>query len=315
MEKFNPYEHIVEAQQFDEDFLLKLFEEADIMKELDKKDELPASLKNRVVAMLFYEPSTRTRFSFETAVLKLGGKTISTENAREFSSVSKGESLKDSIKVIGDYADFIVMRHHEAGSAIEAAMISKKPIINAGDGKGQHPTQALLDVYTIYKKFGRLNNLKIAMVGDLSRGRTVRSLSYLLSKFKGNKLYFVSPENSKMGEDILKHLNEKNIEFNETEDLKKVLPDVDVVYMTRVQKERFESLEEYEKVKDFYIIDKENIQLMKSDAILLHPLPRINEISTDVDGDNRCMIFEQARNGLYIRMALLKLINGQYKKV
>ena len=314
MKRFSPYEHIVEAQQFDEEFLLKLFKEADMMKELDEKDKLPDSLKNRVVAMLFYEPSTRTRFSFETAVLKLGGKTISTENAREFSSVSKGESLKDTIRVIGCYADFVVMRHNQEGAAMEAAIVSKKPIINAGDGKGQHPTQALLDVYTMYKEFKRLGNLKVAMVGDLSRGRTVRSLSYLLSKFKGNKLYFVSPENSKMKEDILQHLKENNIEFIETDNLQKVLPEVDIVYMTRVQKERFESQEEYEKVKDLYIINRENIKLMKPNAILLHPLPRINEISTEVDSDSRCRIFEQARNGLYIRMALLKIINENYKK-
>ncbi len=314
MKRFSPYEHIVEAQQFDEEFLLKLFKEADMMKELDEKDKLPDSLKNRVVAMLFYEPSTRTRFSFETAVLKLGGKTISTENAREFSSVSKGESLKDTIRVIGCYADFVVMRHNQEGAAMEAAIVSKKPIINAGDGKGQHPTQALLDVYTMYKEFKRLGNLKVAMVGDLSRGRTVRSLSYLLSKFKGNKLYFVSPENSKMKEDILQHLKENNIEFIETDNLQKVLPEVDIVYMTRVQKERFESQEEYEKVKDLYIINKENIKLMKPNAILLHPLPRINEISTEVDSDSRCRIFEQARNGLYIRMALLNVLNECYKK-
>ncbi len=297
--------HVLEAQQFDRELLEKIFKIADEMKQVNSSD----ILKNKIMASLFYEPSTRTRFSFETAIVKLGGRFITTENAREFSSVAKGETVEDTIKTLNNYVDIIVMRHFEEGSAKKAALVSKIPIINAGDGKGQHPTQSLLDIYTIKSKLGKIDNLKIAMVGDLKNGRTVRSLSYLLTKFNNIKIFFVAPDVCKMRKDILKYLDKKNVEWQEENDLNKVLPQVDVVYMTRIQKERFQkNLDDYRQAKGKYIIDPSNIKLMPEKSILMHPLPRVDEISSDVDNDKRAIYFEQARNGLYIRMALLKML-------
>lgn len=306
-ERISPYKHIIESQQFDVDFLKKIFKETDYMKK--NEHQVLKLLKGKIIAMLFYEPSTRTRFSFETAALRLGATTITTENAKEFSSASKGETLQDSIRIVSGYADFIVMRHYEDDSSEIAASVSSVPVINAGAGKGQHPTQALLDVYTIYENFSRLNNLKIALVGDLLRGRTVNSLVYILSKFKGNKFYFVSPENSRIKPGIKEHLEENNHEYEESEDLNEVLKEVDVVYMTRVQKERFDNPEEYQKAKGRFVINKSNIDLMKEDAIILHPLPRVDELACEIDDDKRAKYFEQAKNGLYVRMALLKVLN------
>lgn len=306
---FSPYEHIVECQQFTRQFLSELFSLADKYKDICKSGgELPQILSGRVVALLFYEPSTRTRFSFESAVKRLGGETISTENAREFSSVSKGESIQDTIRTVATYSDLIVIRHNETGATHLAASVSLKPVINAGDGTGQHPTQSLLDLYTILNSIGRLDNLSVAIVGDLKRGRTARSLSYLLSKFTGNRLFFIAPENSRMSADILEHLRESKVEFSESSDLNELLPVVDCVYMTRIQKERFSSLEEYEETKGCFVINSDNIKLMRESAILMHPLPRVYEISPDVDSDARSKYFEQVENGLYIRMALLDLL-------
>jgi len=262
------------------------------------------------MASLFYEPSTRTRLSFESAMLRLGGKVIGTENAREFSSAIKGESLEDSIRVISKYADCIVIRHFQEGSAKIAAKISTVPIINAGDGKGQHPTQALLDVYTIYKELGKIDNIRIAMVGDLATGRTVRSLCYLLAKFKDIEITFVSPENLKMKGDLKNYLNKKNIIFKEESELNKVLPEVDIIYITRIQKERM-NLEDYEKAKGKYIIDMKNLNLIKTNSRIMHPLPHIEEIQLPIEieeTDPRIAYFRQAENGLYIRMALLNMI-------
>lgn len=312
MESINPYKHIVESQQFDKEFLNELFETTKYMKE--NEFNVGDTLKGKVVAMLFYEPSTRTRFSFESASLKLGANTITTENAKEFSSASKGETLQDTIKVVNGYADFIVIRHYEDDSSEIAASVSKVPIINAGAGKGQHPTQALLDVYTIYENFGRLDNLNIAFIGDLLRGRTVNSLIYLLSKFSKNKFCLISPENCRIKEGIKQHLKEHELEFTESEDMDECIKDVDVAYMTRIQKERFEKPEEYEKAKGRFILNKENVNKMKENAIIMHPLPRVDEIQPEVDSDSRAKYFEQARNGLYVRMALLKMLN-QHKEV
>ena len=301
----NKLKHVLEAQQFDRELLEEVFKIADEMRQIDFSD----ILKNRIMASLFYEPSTRTRFSFETAMIKLGGNIITTENATEFSSVAKGETVEDTIKTLNNYVDIIVMRHFEEGSAKKAASVSKTPIINAGDGKGQHPTQSLLDLYTIKNKFGKIDNLKIAMVGDLKNGRTVRSLSYLLTRFNNIKIFFVAPAVCKMRNDILEYLDKKNVEWQEENDLNKVLPEVDVVYMTRIQKERFQkNLDDYNKAKGKYIIDSSNIKLMPENSILMHPLPRVDEISVDVDSDKRAIYFEQAKNGLYIRMALLKML-------
>ena len=297
--------HIIESQQFSQETIFQLFKKADELKNLAEP-----LLKNKIMASLFYEPSTRTRLSFESAMQRLGGTVIGTENAREFSSAIKGESLEDSIRVISKYVDCIVIRHSEEGSAKNAAKISTVPIINAGDGKGQHPTQALLDVYTIYKEFRRIDNLKIAMVGDLSSGRTVRSLCYLLTKFKNIEIIFVSPENLKMQEDIKNYLNKKGTIFREEYDLNKILPEVDIIYMTRIQKERM-NIEDYEKAKGKYVINTENLNLIKKESRIMHPLPHVEEIQLPIEieeKDLRIAYFRQAENGLYIRMALLVMI-------
>jgi len=261
------------------------------------------------MATLFYEPSTRTRFSFETAMYRLGGSVISTENAAEFSSVAKGETLEDTVRILNGYADVLVLRHYEVGSAKRAASVSRVPVINAGDGAGQHPTQALLDLYTIHKEIGSIDGLRIAMVGDLAQGRTVRSLTYLLSKFQNIKIYFVAPPLLKMKEDILDHLREKQVWYTEGTDLDKVLPEVDVVYQTRIQKERFgDRIADYEQCRGVYVINSESLRLMKANAIVMHPLPRLGEIAMEVDSDPRAAYFRQAQNGLYVRMALLSMV-------
>jgi aspartate carbamoyltransferase catalytic subunit len=268
-------------------------------------------LKGRIMASLFYEPSTRTRLSFEAAMLRLGGEALGTESAGEFSSVAKGETLEDTVKIVAAYCDVIVLRHFDVGASKRAAAISPVPVINAGDGPGQHPTQALLDLYTINKELGRLDGLRIAMVGDLANGRTVRSLSYLLSKYDGVELVFVAPPAVAMGRDIKTHLQERGVPYTETEDLDSVLPDVDVVYQTRIQKERFGNrMAEYRRVSGIYVMDARTMALMRPDAVLMHPLPRVGEISHEVDRDPRAAYFRQAQNGLYIRMALLSMLLG-----
>jgi len=295
--------HLIESQQLDKERLMQLFKRANELKKFPSN-----SLKGKVLTTLFYEPSTRTRLSFEAAMLRMSGQVMGTENAKEFSSVAKGESLEDSIRVIAGYSDVIVMRHGEMGSAKKAAQVSPVPIINGGDGKGQHPTQALLDVYTIYLEFGRLDNLKIAMVGDLASGRTARSLCYLLGKFSGIEITFVSPENLKMDDDIKEYLRNHNVQFQEKDNLEEVLPDVDVVYMTRIQKERISS-EDYEKAKGKFVINSSNISLLRENSRIMHPLPHIEEINLPIETENtdkRVAYFRQAENGLYIRMALLE---------
>ena len=295
--------HLIESQQLHKERLMKLFKRANELRAFSSD-----SLKGKVLTTLFYEPSTRTRLSFEAAMLKMGGQVMGTENAKEFSSAAKGESLEDSIRVIASYSDAVVMRHSETGSAEKASKVSSVPIINGGDGKGQHPTQALLDAYTIYREFGRLDNLKIAMVGDLASGRTVRSLCYLLGKFSGIEIIFVSPENLRIGEDIKEYLGRHNIQFQEKDNLEEVLPEVDIVYMTRIQKERI-SLEDYEKAKGKFVINSSNISLLREDSRIMHPLPHIEEIELPIEiekNDPRIAYFRQAENGLYIRMALLE---------
>src|SRR5439155_7111089 len=226
--------HVIEAQQFDAPTLAELFEDTQQMEKVAEGGGA-FNYQNRIMATLFYEPSTRTRFSFETAMHRLGGRVISTENAAEFSSVAKGETIEDTIRIINGYSDVIVMRHYEVGAARRAAAVSKVPVINAGDGVGQHPTQALLDLYTVRKEIGRIDGLRIAMVGDLAQGRTVRSLAYLLSKFRDIRMYFVAPPLLKMKEDILDYLREHKVWFAEGVSLEEVLPEIDVVYQTRIQ--------------------------------------------------------------------------------
>lgn len=300
--------HVVKSQQWNRRQLEDLFAEADEMEKVAKK-ERSAVLAGKIMISLFYEPSTRTRLSFESGMLRLGGQYISTENAREFSSAAKGESLEDTIRVLGNYGDVIVLRHYEAGSAERAAALNMVPIINAGDGPGQHPTQALLDLYTIKRELGHIDGLTIALVGDLANGRAVRSLAYLLAKYDIHKIYFVSPALVSIKEDIKEYLRRHGIPFEERLEPEEVAPIADVIYQTRIQKERFgDRIEEYREVCSRCIIDNNIVGMMKPDSILLHPLPRVNEISREVDSHPRAAYFRQSQNALYIRMALLKLV-------
>jgi aspartate carbamoyltransferase catalytic subunit len=303
--------HIVEAQQFDRPTLTDIFDRAAGMEPIARSGGC-ACYPNAIMATLFYEPSTRTRFSFETAMHRLGGRVISTENAAEFSSVSKGETLEDTVRILNGYADVIVLRHYEVGAALRASRVSRVPIINAGDGVGQHPTQALLDLYTIQKEIGHIDGLRIAMVGDLAQGRTVRSLAYLLGKFQDVHVWFVAPPLLKMKEDILAYLGQHGVGYTEESSLEAVLPQVDVVYQTRIQKERFgDRIADYEQCRGLYVINQDSLRLMGPGAIVMHPLPRINEIAPEVDADPRAAYFRQAENGLYVRMALLSVVLGE----
>jgi len=297
--------HVIAAQDFDRSTLDALFQDARAMEDVVRQGG-SRLLQGKIMASLFYEESTRTRFSFESAMHRLGGSVISTENARQFSSVSKGETLEDTIRMLNGYADVIVLRHYESGAASRAAAASHIPIVNAGDGTGQHPTQALLDLYTIQKELGRLDNLVIAVVGDLANGRTARSLCYLLAKYNNIKVYMIAPDVVRMGDDIKEYLRRHRVEFVEESDLHAVAPVVDVLYQTRIQKERFgERVDKYQSARGVYIVDGALVQTMKPHAIVMHPLPRVDEIATDVDANPRAAYFRQAQNGLYIRMAIL----------
>lgn len=293
--------HLYESQQFTLPFLERIFELADQM----RVDPSPYQLPGKVLATLFYEPSTRTRLSFEAAMCRLGGSVIGTEMAKEFSSHSKGETLEDSIKVVSAYCDVIALRHHEIGGAKRAAKVSDVPVINAGDGAGQHPTQALLDLYTIKRQFERIDGLTVVMVGDLLYGRTTRSLCYLLGRFFKVKLIFVAPSICRMADDILQFLDEQGIEWSEETEFAKAAAQADCIYMTRVQRERFLDMGRYEEAANKYRIDPQLMELVKPEAIVMHPLPRLYEISTEVDSDPRIRFFEQAGNGLWVRMALI----------
>ena len=295
--------HIIRSQQFDTKFIEHIFSLADALEK--KRDD---SLKGKIMATLFYEPSTRTRFSFESAMLRLGGEVISTENAKDFSSAVKGETLEDSIRVIHNYVDVIVLRHPDQGASEKASQVSNVPIINAGDGIEQHPTQSLLDLYTIQKKLGKINGITIAFVGDLKHGRTVRSLAYLLGKYKNIKIYFVSPKALRIKNDIKIYLKKHKIVYEEIEQLAPIVRKVDVLYQTRIQKERFAEYEEYLKYKGNYKIDKKLAQKMRPKAIIMHPLPRVDEILPEVDALSSAVYFKQVQYGLLIRMALLKYI-------
>ncbi|MEK7094252.1 MAG: aspartate carbamoyltransferase [Patescibacteria group bacterium] len=297
--------HIIQAQQFTPEFIKKIFEMAN---HLEINKETP--LRGKIMATLFYEPSTRTRFSFESAMLRLGGQVITTENAREFSSAAKGETLEDSIRVVSNYADVIVMRHFEEGAAERASKVASIPVINAGDGRGQHPTQALLDLYTIQRELGKIPGITIALVGDLKNGRTIRSLSYLLGKYEKVKVIFVSPEALRVGSDIKEYLRRHDTAYEETEKLENILPLVDVLYQTRIQKERFENQAEYEKLKGFYQLTPALADAMPGHAIIMHPLPRVDEIHPSVDTSPKALYFKQTYYGLLVRMALLKHVLG-----
>lgn len=296
-------QHVVESQQFTVPLLMELFDRARRMEKVAARGGT-LDYQDRIMASLFYQPSTRTRFSFEAAMYRLGGRVLSTEQAGFFSSEVEGEQLEDTIRILGGYSDVIVIRHTQAGGARRAAEVSPVPVINAGDGNGgQHPTQALLDLYTIYRE-RPIEGLSIAFIGELDRGRTARSLAYLLSKFERVKIYFVSPPEMQMKNDILEHLDEHDVWFGLEQDAAKVLPHVDVVYQTRIRPERMADRGSHGR----YTIDGSVLQTMKRDALILHPLPRTVEIDKAVDADPRALYFRQACNGLYVRMALLTMV-------
>lgn len=266
-------------------------------------------LKGKILANLFYEPSTRTSSSFLAAMERLGGSVIPI-NEVTYSSVAKGESLPDTVRTLQTYADVIVLRHPEVGSAELAAQYTTKPIINAGDGVGEHPTQALLDLFTIQEELGRVDGLTVTMLGDLKYGRTVHSLSRLLSLFDV-RINYVSPEILNMPPELLTELNREGMAQRELTTLSPVLPETDVLYVTRVQKERFNDLDLYEEVKNAYVITPETLEDAKEQMIIMHPFPRVGEISMEVDDDPRAAYFRQMEYGLYVRMALLAMVLGK----
>lgn len=295
---------LISIQDFTKDEILHIL---DVAKEFEKNRE-QSFLAGKVIACLFFEPSTRTRLSFEAAVNRLGARVIGFPDAKN-TSVTKGETLEDTIKIVSNYVDMIVMRHPQEGAAAIAAGVSPVPVVNAGDGSNQHPTQTLLDMYTIRQTQGRLDNLKINMVGDLKYGRTVHSLSEAMSDFSP-EFVFTAPDELKMPSKYLKFLDEKHIPYEETDSLEAHLNDCDILYMTRVQQERFPSKEDYDRVKNVYELTASMLSGVKPNMKILHPLPRITEIATDVDDTPYAYYFEQARNGMYVRMAVIAYLLG-----
>ncbi len=298
--------HLIDIKDFSVEEINDLIKVAkNIIKSPDKYSH---KCDGKILATLFFEPSTRTRLSFESAMLRLGGNVLGFSEASS-SSVSKGESVADTIHVVGGYSDVIAMRHPKEGAPFVASVKSSVPIINAGDGGHNHPTQTLTDLLTISQEKGRLDNLTIGLCGDLKFGRTVHSLINAMLRYKNIKFVLISPDELKLPEYMIKVLESSGVEYIETNDIEEYMGDLDILYMTRVQKERFFNEEDYLRLKDFYILDKEKLATAKKNLCILHPLPRVNEISTDVDDDKRAKYFEQAYNGVYIRMALiLKLL-------
>ena len=305
--------HVLTADQFNPKDLAKLFARAEKIRKLSSNPKtclkLASKHSGKQVCTLFYEPSTRTRISFEAAALKLGMGVVSTESAGQFSSAAKGETIEDTIKVLNGYNfSAVIIRHSVTGEVAKAAAVSQMPIVNAGDGKGDHPTQSLLDVYTIYRHFKRLDHLRVVMGGDLRNGRTVRSLSKILAKYPGNHITFVSIPALRMGNDIKETLRKSGTTFDETDDMSAAFAKADVIYWTRLQKERLDAAEAGKLVSGGFTIDAKALRTIPKQAIIMHPLPRVDEITVDVDNDKRAKYFEQTANGLYIRMALLDQI-------
>lgn len=291
--------HVTSARQFDIKTLQDLFTLTNKIKAGKYNNK---ALNGKIMAALFYQPSTRTRLSFESAMLKLGGSNISSENAAEFSSAIKGETMEDTIRIVDAYADVIVMRHPQSGITDLAAKYSKVPVINAGDGVGEHPTQALLDLYTIFDKL-KSREFTIAICGDHAHYRPHHSLSYLLSLYPKIKIIYVSPKMLRMPKELREHLKKKKIQFSETENFTGSIKEADVIYQGRIPKEYLGN--NYKDYLGKYILDKNALGHIKKNAIIMHPLPRVNEITPDVDNDPRAIYFEEAHNGLYVRMALL----------
>ena len=300
---------ILSVKQFNQDDLRYIFEVAHEMREMVERVGTFDLLKGKILVNLFYEPSTRTASSFTAAMERLGGSVIPI-NEVKYSSVAKGESLPDTIRSLECYSDVIVLRHPEMGASALAAQYARKPIINAGDGIGEHPTQALLDLFTIIEEKGNIDGLTVTMLGDLKNGRTVHSLSRLLSLYDV-KLNFVSPEILRLPMEIISELESKGIPIQEYTLLDQAISESDVLYVTRVQKERFEDPQDYEKVKGTYIITLQSLAEAKEDLVLMHPLPRVGEISMELDDDPRAAYFRQMEYGMYVRMALLAMVLGK----
>jgi carbamoyl-phosphate synthase/aspartate carbamoyltransferase/dihydroorotase/carbamoyl-phosphate synthase/aspartate carbamoyltransferase len=300
---------ILSVNQFDRPLLEHVFSLSDVMRSVVRDRGGTDLLARRVLAALFYEPSTRTSASFIAAMERLGGSVIPITQGVQFSSVMKGESLPDTVRTLEQYADVIVLRHPEVGSARQAAAAARVPVINAGDGTGEHPTQALLDLYTILNELGTVDGLHVAMVGDLRFGRTVHSLTRLLSLYDV-RLSFVSPEILRLPLDLMNDVRDAGKQVRETYSVAEVIGEVDVLYVTRVQKERFTDLEQYEHVKDFYSITPELMRHAKERMTVMHPLPRVTEIDPAVDEDPRASYFRQMENGMFVRMALLAAVLG-----
>ena len=297
--------NIISIKDFDREDIEYILDEASKLEDIAKSKEISEELKGKILGLMFFEPSTRTRLSFETSMKRLSGECIGFESSGS-SSVSKGESIADTAKMFEGYSDALVIRHELEGVSRFISDIVDIPVINAGDGAGQHPTQTLLDLYTIKKELGEIDNLRIALIGDLKFGRTVHSLSHALGLFNNIKIYFVSPEKLKMPQEILHDINKTNVEYEEAKNIEDIIDDVDVLYVTRIQKERFGDVEDYLKIKGAYIVNKEMLE--GKDLIVMHPLPRIDEIDTDVDNTKYNKYFTQAANAVPVRMAILKTL-------
>ncbi|MDR7417377.1 MAG: aspartate carbamoyltransferase [Armatimonadota bacterium] len=298
---------VLRADQFTVDELHLIMDTAARLERAVPTEETPRALAGKIMATLFYEPSTRTRLSFESAMLRLGGQVISVAEARTSSSAAKGETLYDTGKMIESYAHVAVIRHPAVGSAQELAEGAAIPVINGGDGAGEHPTQALLDLYTIKKERGRIEGLTVAMVGDLKHGRTVHSLATVLANFD-TRFYFVAPTTLAMPAEVTAHVRGRGREIVETPDLAGALAVSDVLYVTRIQKERFTDESEYRRVKNVYVVDTATVRTAKAGITIMHPLPRVDEITKDVDAYAGAAYFRQAANGVWVRMALLALL-------
>jgi aspartate carbamoyltransferase len=302
--------NILSVNQFSRSDLDYIFGVAHEMRSMVERVGTFDLLKGKILANLFFEPSTRTSSSFMAAMQRLGGAVIPISEVK-FSSVAKGESLPDTVRTLGCYADVIVIRHPEVGSAALAAQHAGKPVINAGDGVGEHPTQALLDTFTVREELGRLDDLTVTMLGDLKYGRTVHSLARILTKFDKVRLNYVSPEILRMPRYVMDEVASKGVPQAEFTSLDRVLPETDVLYVTRVQRERFEDPADYDKVKDAFVVSPEVMKPAKAEMIVMHPLPRVNEIAMEFDADPRAAYFRQMEYGLYVRMALLAMVLGK----
>jgi len=300
--------HVVSINDFTKEEILHILDEAESMVDVARGEKTSSIMEGRILSTLFFEPSTRTRLSFESAMQRLGGRVLGFSEAKT-SSISKGETLADTMRMAAAYSDIIVLRHSSEGAARMASQFSSKPVINGGDGAGQHPTQTLLDLFTIRKEMGRISELEVTILGDLKYGRTTHSLAYALALFNA-KLNLVAPEQLLMPEEVILHLTEMGARVHQTTELKEVIPGSDVLYSTRIQKERFADETEYLQVKDVYQIDRELLGNAKKELIIMHPLPRRNEILPEVDATPHAKYFIQAFNGVPVRMALIKLLIG-----